>query len=574
MQWILGLILFSSWGMAYQATLTGHARPVGWAQTQIPLTLQTNTSDLSSIAIQSIVQSSINQWNSASAVDIYLSSSGVNNLSFRDSFSMYGSAVVGLTEVTYDPFGTILNTNIFLNDNYTFRGSSGRYLGGEIFLGDVVSHELGHFLGMSHSEVLDSTMFYSAFSGQSTISADDKAGIMAKYGGPSGTIYGYIKGGKDVGVLGANVFAISRKTGSVVGVLSGANGYFEISGLNLGDTYYLYNTPIKNLDALPEKLKNVQKTFCPGAYVGSFFSSCAKEDDGLPQGINLTTSTPSVYVGNVTISCSLKANEEYGVQKLTSTYDPVSMISTFDPITVTNFSSASPKYEQAFVGYFPTSLTGESAPDVFEVDFRNFTNLAGTNKYLKISLISQNLGTQLGYQLAVKQDGVDVPAAAKSISYSALTQTYAVDLESILPLSMIAAQNIFQLEVRGNKLTAGTMEATFPSYATFTNTNQWPYLLVVSLFENLPSGLEPLLNTQQLLSDNSACLDAPFTFAVSDAIPSDERDSSARDATVACATIEPPKNGGPGSMSLVLGIGFFMASLVTQAFKRTKKFLS
>ncbi len=575
MHFLFGLYLFYGLAFAHQSSLTSQGSPFFWASSSIPIHLDLTTSDMSTGTAQSIVQNSINQWNSASGTSIFSTSVTDNTIQFTNNFSAYGSAVIGITEISYDSDGEIKKANIFLNDNYLFKSTSGHYSGNSVFLGDVVSHELGHFLGLSHSEVLDSTMFYSAFSGQNTLSLDDKAAVISKYGPISGTIYGYIKGGRNVGVIGSHVQAISRNTGESVSTISLEGGYFEIKGLPLNDTYYLYNSPIKNLSSLPAHFGNVQNSFCPGAYVGSFFNSCDKENEGFPNGITLTPTASSLYVGTVTINCSLKANEEYGLQKLISTFDPITLVSTFDPIKIIDFSSVNPKYEQAFVGYFPTSLTGTSAPDIFEVDLTEFNQLTTNAKQLKVSLVSQNLGTQLGYSLKIKQNGNYIASADRTMEYSLVTQTYEVDIESYLPLSSIPAQNIFQIEVRGSKLISSVLEATFPSFSTFTNSNQSPYLLITGITEFLGASYTPLLNTQQLLSDNASCLDAPFTYPVTKAQVTEESSSKSTDAGVGCGTVEPPsQGGGNGPTFYIMTLGFFLAVLGTRTFKRAKNFLS
>lgn len=186
---------------------------------------------------------------------------------------MYGSAVVGLTELSYSNTGTINSARVLLNEqDYIFVDTPGISFGNDIYLKDVVSHEVGHFIGLGHSEVLNSTMFYQTYPGQAELSADDIAGARAKYNTGLGKISGNIMGGSHIGILGVHIQAVSRKTGQAISSTSDQNGYFEIAGLDVADTYYLYTSKLKYLEALPSYFANVQTDFCPSSYVPSFFS--------------------------------------------------------------------------------------------------------------------------------------------------------------------------------------------------------------------------------------------------------------------------------------------------------------
>lgn len=562
MHLLLMLLFISINSFAYQSAITSSGKKIFWPNPNIPLKVTTNTTDLGSSTATNIIQNSMNQWNLASSAQVYADQNAANELKFSTNFSIYGSAVIGVTELSYDTDGSVRKGTILLNDNYFFTGADGVYPNGTIFLGDVVTHEMGHLFGLGHSEVLDSTMFYTAFAGQSSIAADDKAGITAKYGSSYGKIYGYVKGGNSVGVLGVHVQAISRITGEVIATVSEESGYFEISGLTLNDTYYLYTSPVKRIATFNGTYANAQTAFCPASYVGSFFSACGKDQEGLPQGINITSANRSINVGIVTINCSLKTNEEYSVQKISS---------TFSPVEIYNYSSAEPISQKAFVGYFQNSSSSPSSADKLTIDLTEYSALAGSTKYLKISLVSQVLGTQLSYNLKVKHNGVYVPAAEKDITIIA---PYKVDLETFLTLSPIAANNTFQIEIIATKLSSTDMNFIFPSYETYTNSSFWPYLAVVSLWESSGASKIPIIDTEQVLSDNKECLDAPFTYTVSsanlkgDSILGDKSNVAA----TSCGTIEPPQGGnGPGASLMLFALGFSLVALIS---KRHKNFLS
>ncbi len=561
---IAGLLSWDCY--SHQTSITAGGKPVHWFATDIPLVIRAANNDLPAGTAAAIIQSSIAEWNDASDAKILAASASVNEIRFVSDFP-YGSGVLGLTEVSYNSAGVISSAVISINDDYQFTATPGLVTSAGAYLGDIVTHELGHFLGLSHSEVMKASLFYSSFSGQSTLSLDDKAAVRLKYGTGHGRIRGQVKGGGEVGVLGAHVHAVSRRSGDTVGAVSDEDGFFEIGGLDLDDTYYLYTSPLKNPGAFPEYFSNAQTDFCPASYQGSFFSACGKENEGLPQGITLTQAEAEVDVGTVTINCGLKVSEAYLVRKLGG---------SSSPLTVYDFG-AEPRFEKAFVGFFRKSAAVTfSSPDKLVVDLSAYGGLSGTPKSLKVSLVSYPFGARLEYLLDVRRNNVVV--ASRSLAYSAVTKTYDMDLSALLPLSSTASENVFELQISSRRLDpVFHLPKTFPSYDVFSSEDHMPYLLVLSLWENTTSGLQPMLDAQPILSDNSSCLDAPFTYAVSKSETSNSENSArlASAAGASCGTIEPPEGPGSGGSGLFLyALGFLLALVPNLLSKTQKKFLS
>ena len=546
--------------LAHQSSVTSSQKEIKWNYSNVPLRIVNNSSSLPGSSTQ-IVQA-IAEWNGASAFKIQRVYSGASEISFLSDFSMYGSAVIGLTAVSYTMSGAISNAKIFLNEeNFDFTASPGMAYGNTLYLNDVVTHELGHFSGLSHSEVLNSSMFYQNYPGQSELGADDIAGIRNKYDSGYGKISGHVKGGDQIGILGVHVQAISRKNGDTISTITDTNGLFEIGGLNLNDTYYLYTTNLKNLNALSSYLANVQTEFCPAAYASSFFSQCGRENDGLPQGISLHSSQKEVDVGTVTINCSLKIQEDYVYEKLQS---------TFNSLEVFNYA-LDPRIEKSYVGYFkPSDLSTTifTAPDILTIDLSGYS--IPLSKYLKLRLISQPLGNAVEYSMTVKQSGSILGTYVKSYNTEG---TFRLDLASTHALSATTAQNTFEVEIKAKKLSTLNSTYSIPDFLSFGSVKNLPYLLVMSI--ETASG--PVIDTGSVLSDNSSCLDAPFTYTVknSTAQTDEEASSSAQAATAAsCGTIGPPSGPGPGQFLGILSLGFLLSVLPSKFAKRNKKILS
>lgn len=563
---IIWILLLFSQAFAHQSSLTSSGKELTWSNPNVPVLIRTNTTDMSSATAKSIIQNSMNQWSASSEASVYSASSSNNEIKFVSGFP-YGSAVLGVTELSFNTSGNIQKASILLNDDYYFHETPGIYSNGQVFLGDVVTHELGHLFGLSHSEVLDSSMFYSSFSGQDTVSLDDKSGIRQKYDSGFGTIEGYVKGGNSIGVLGAHIQAVSVRTGGASGAVSDENGFFRLGGLDLEDTYYLYVSPIKKSDSLPGYFANVQENFCPGSYVGSFFSKCGSENNGKPQAIKLTTNNRFVDVGTVTINCNLKSDATYNQQKLNGDTSPLT-IYQFDP-------DNAEKAEQAFVGWFRNpSTTNWSESDVFQV---NYEPLDSGQYFLKVSVISFPFGTQLEYEVDVLNSVSTLINKKRSFESIPGTGAYKTDFHAYLQFqSGSIDRNNFQIRVRSRKLGNSFLTQTFPDYTSFTSGTYLPYLLVTSIWDNSSGVLKPVVLTEPNLSDNAACLDAPFTYAVKKAVEVNDSVTTDSDQTVSaagCGTIEPPSNG-PGSSLPILMTGFLFTIIASNVIKSRKKFLS
>lgn len=562
--------LISFEAFAYQSSLNSSGKELTWPNTTIPLMVTPNTTDMTTTNATNIIQQSVSQWNTHSGTKVSTTNSALSEIRFKSDFSIYGPGVIGVTELTFTSGSSIQQAKIFLNDAYDFKTSPGLYSDGEVYLGDVVTHELGHLFGLSHSEILDSTMFYAAFSGQYSLGADDISGVRSKYSSGHGSISGVIKGGDNIGVFGVQVVAISRKNGEAVGVFSNPSGNFSIKGLDLEDSYYLYTTPIKNVASLPGQFANIQKDFCPASFVGGFFNACGKDNEGFPQAITLSsTGNRSVNVGSVSINCSLKSNEAYLLEKAQTITDSGA---SFDPVTIFDFAQDD-RFEKAFVGNFLTRNSSTwSTYDVLNVDLTSLNDLSGAQKFLNINLVSRIFGNLLEYEMIVSRNGV--PVSSQGISPPGIAGTYNTDINSFLPLSSVASENFFEIAIRAKKLSSFLALQTFPEIEAFLSNRYLPYFLVASI----ETGSGPLLDTGLSLSDNSSCLDAPFTYAVNTArtvASSNEiiEQDQASDSPVSCGTTggEPP-SGGSG-LGLMIA-GFLMVIFLSSLRKSSKNFLS
>ncbi len=253
---------------------------------------------------------------------------GLNTVCFNESSSAFTTGVLAFTRtITANAPGAVVGssppasfTGQILDSDTLFRDdgqatfatpaalstASGQ---GAYDLESLLTHELGHWMGLGHSAVIRAMMFpYAPPPGQflgtrptaqqpdAQLSDDDRTGIRALYPDPNdvtntGAITGEIvpanpfalaalgspsTGSFVTGIVGAHVVVVDASTGSVIaGALSGWScpvgslapqwdGTFALERLPTGHSYNLYAEPLVGL-ALPGAFSDILADPCSGA---------------------------------------------------------------------------------------------------------------------------------------------------------------------------------------------------------------------------------------------------------------------------------------------------------------------
>lgn len=437
-----------------------------------------------------------------------------------------GDEVLAKTTVAYDEgTGEIVDADIAVR---TGLGSK---------LQAVLTHEIGHALGLGHSEVKDSTMFWSYFDGQETLHTDDIAGAHTLYPlGVKGTISGKIIGGNSlVPILGAHVQAVSAKTGSVyAGAYSLENGVFSISGLSTNDVYYLYVSPIKAKDALPTYFYSSRKDFCAQGsdYRGSFFQKCGAVNIGFPQGVQLSSSTPSMAVGNVSIGCEISSPLEYLTTKITG-----------DTFTLSLENGIG-----AFVGYFSDTQIVQEVKDKISFDFSSYS---GSGTMARFNTLAQGIYSPL--LASYNFDGILTSFDVNDDQFiDFFEEDDALDLD-------------YNLEITPEEKISGDLQ--FPDVENFLENDILYFVNAIALSS---SGVPQV--TLPSITDNSSCPDAPDAYrvlALTSLPPVGTRDSfkvkTEDPALISCGTVDLDDNQSGGPFQMILG---FLMGLVFAVWRK------
>lgn len=163
------------------------------------------------------------------------------------SFAGDASELAGRTRVFFTKRGVVSEADIALNPYQQFStdGTAETY-----DLQATVTHEIGHLLGLSHSDVLGATMHpqqgengiygLPAFAPR-TLSDDDRAGIRSLYGGKSdatdccGNIAGTLSNASGKPLANLIVWAENETDGRLIATAqTNGSGAFNLGGLNAG----------------------------------------------------------------------------------------------------------------------------------------------------------------------------------------------------------------------------------------------------------------------------------------------------------------------------------------------------
>ncbi|MBK23705.1 MAG: hypothetical protein CME70_06835 [Halobacteriovorax sp.] len=562
--------------LAYTINRGTYGEELHWADNTAEIYFNSSNSSLiGQSALSGILSSAQNEFSSQgfSFNSGFVSNGpvfGRNDIYFTSDSSVFtGSSVLGITKVSFEQStGTIIESDILLNDSifFTTNTNSGNYIG------DVLTHELGHFIGLGHSEVHGSTMFYSLSSGQDTLAGDDKAAVRHLYTTSDSQITGKVIGGSGVGIFGTHVQAISSSTGQVIAsAVSESDGSFIISGLSKLETYYLYLKPLSGKANLPSHFGTARSDFCLSEknYRGTFFQSCRRSEEGRPQGVS-TGSSSSINVGNISIGCELSAPVSYMQNKNGGT-NSINIVDAFG------------NTGDAITGYFSESDITLNTPDEFEIDLTNYSVPSG-DIYLDIKIVSQSLYSPIRLSLSSITETIEYETNADAYGLRYDSDNSAdLDVVGRIKLDSVASNNTFKFSITPEKISDFIVskpfseDSFFPGHSDHSDSENF-YLLVLSVSKKELGVYSKISEKKYTFQDNTNCVDAPRAISVgensqtkSSALAELEKRKKQEDPSIlSCGTVGTP--GGPPSGSAGFMVAFFLG-LVLANFSKLSRIL-
>jgi len=189
---------------------------------------------------------------------------------------------LGMTQLWYDQkSGQISEFDIILNDidfEFTTHPEDSSGSGSpknhthpnrpSVFIENVMTHELGHALGLSHSAALQSTMLFAESPEQAHLGCDDQIGIQTLTTRYSviphrGKIIGRIRSPSGDPILGAHVIAISINRGTLFSTtLSNPEGLYVLENLEPGPYTILIEPFFAGPKVLPEYYEKSNPLVC------------------------------------------------------------------------------------------------------------------------------------------------------------------------------------------------------------------------------------------------------------------------------------------------------------------------
>lgn len=582
-------IFYAITAQAYTHNKMNSGSTVKWGTERPRLIVHTNSSQL--ISDNNVIQKvseSVQGWSQAtSSLQIGASyesglspSSRTNDLYFSSDSTYLGPSVAGVTiTATRESSGELIEADIIINDSIdlSLNKDSNQYVG------DIISHELGHYLGLAHSEVQFSTMFYRLSRGQYQLDDDDHSGVRSLYS-PSNyaSLSGRIIGGNSlIGVLGAHVQAFSLGSGDVAGsAISDKDGKFVVKGLNGNDHYYLYIDKLKSPENLPSRYSEVKTDFCYSGrpYRGSFYQSCFTRDEGRPQAIHISA-RESKSVGDITIRCGLETPIDYMQAK------PSSILS----LNLKEFGRDKLHVGESIVGFFNQGDVEDQVPDLFEFAV-NLSDLptpsGGENYFVEVKTISQGLSSPI--RLSMELENSDSILLSSQTTDTVETRLDgALNLENTLRIPIILddpAANDFFLRITPESITeftqrTGTSVNRFiPDYSRFADPLNFYFLSIHIVKESDGPFSYVSSESGSDVSSNRLCPDAPETYSVDETGVlssqlgdfSSSRSNSTELNALGCGMIlldsnNQPPGGGSGAVLLCLfGLCFLLINIASQ----------
>ena len=570
---ILALLLTSISAHAYLIDRSTTGRLNKWNSSKdINFFLTTNISGMSTQDATNIVSASAAQFNSkiSNNVNVVLSNDGAvggrSDIYFSsDDPLLSDPGIVAVTTTAFDPeTGRIIEADIILNDTYNFSGS----ILNKKYLGNAMTHEVGHALGLAHSQLVDATMYFETRRGQHKLHTDDISGIKYLYGSTTtSSINGKVAGsGNLINVFGAHVYAISLSTGkAVASSASDTDGSFSITNLPLDDTYFIYVESLNNISSLPAYYNVAKKNYCDSgnSYKGGFFQRCFGDDRGKPFGVRLSQSSNHVNIGNVSIKCGLEVPRNYTLAK-GDEYTPNLVTEDINSMYVGSSS----------VGFFNSKtingvLQFDDLYDDYNLDLSLHdiqAEFPGKSLYLEVKIMTQQFYSPLRVVTIVDHEDYITPTNTPGSAASLPTNSdgnYDLGITLRLPIYSNQLKNIYNLKVLPNNINELHNISNFSPLSNeiysmgrsqFEEGRHF-YFMTTRLVERV--GIDYVEVSQKNygeVSDNTNCMDGAQTYAVEANTvydPGGLRVSKAKKddsgLPLACGTIVDVNSGPPGN---------------------------
>lgn len=330
---ILSSLIASPMVHAYVQMRADNGAPLEWARSSETGSFRThyalipnNRSGLTAQTVKAAVVRSLERWMEAglgnflfdvwtgSDSSVYRAGTSFDGYSKVYFLSQGGSgsassSVIGYTQVWHDSqTGRIIESDVELNDvHFAFTTRAGDSSGtgnGQlsrvnsegkrtVFIENVLTHELGHSLGLGHSGAMQAAMLPFEAPSQFRLSCDDRIAIQAAYPTSStvrgrGTLGGQVIAESGQAVVGAHVSLVSRRRGVVLAsTLTDGGGRFVVEALEPGDYTAVVEPYGGGAGSVPSYYGAMNPRVCPSG--ASFVRSFQTVSDTAQGALRFTT---------------------------------------------------------------------------------------------------------------------------------------------------------------------------------------------------------------------------------------------------------------------------------------------